>query len=159
MRIRDLNVETIKKEIEELQAKPMTWETVEWLAALMTIKHRMEKAENEPHEHEENEEYHVLSREDAKEWVSNMRNVDGTYGEHWTCAQTKGLQKSFGYGCDEWEFYAVMNSLYSDFSAVLAEFGIPESNTACYAKMAKAWLKDEDAQPHKAMRYYEHVVE
>ena len=155
MRIKDLTIEQVEKEIEELHHKPLNWDSVQWLAALMTIKHRMEKDEHEEHE----EEYHAISKEDAKKWVSSMHNSDGNYGEHWTCAQTKNLLKSHGFHCDEWEFYAVMNSLYSDFGKVLSEFGIPDTNTACYARLAKAWLTDDDAMPFKAMRYYENVAE
>lgn len=155
MRIRDLSVSQVEEEIQELQHKPLNWDTVQWYAALLTIKHRLEKTEDKAHEHE----YHKLSKEEAKEWVAAMRNSDGSYGEHWSCVQTRNLMKAHGFHCDEWEFYAVINSIYSDFGKVLAEFGIPDSNTACYAKLAQAWLMDDDAEEHKAMRYYENVVE
>lgn len=156
MRIKDLTIERVIEEIDDLKHKPLNWDTVQWYAALMTIKHRLEREEvADVIEHE----FHTLSKEDAKEWVSEMKNADGSYGEHWSCMQTKNVMKAHGLHCDEWEFYAVMNALYSDFGPVLAEFGIPDTNTACYAKLAKAWLHDEDAMPHKAMRYYECVVE
>ena len=154
MKIKDLTIDRVEKEIEELQSKPMTWDTVQWLAALMTIRHRLERVEEE-HEHV----YHTLTEHDAKEWVSSLVNSDGTYGEHWSCAQTTNLMHSHGMQFNAWEFYAVINSIYSVFGKVLAEFGIPDSNTACYAKLAKAWLHDADAMPHKAMRYYDNVVE
>ena len=40
----------------------------------------------------------------------------------------------------------------------LKECGISELNTACYAKLAHAWINDQDAEEGKAKRYLMHVV-
>ena len=98
-----------------------------------------------------------FDEETAKEWTRSMKNADGSRGPHWTMEQAKSLMTQIG-GMDAElpEFWAVLNSLYSDYSKVLKKFGIDRSEV--YAHMAKAWLEDEDAVPDKAAVYYECVV-
>lgn len=49
-------------------------------------------------------------------------------------------------------------TIYSDFCVALEECGIQRTDTACYAKLARAWLMDEDAEEGKAKRYFEFIV-
>lgn len=83
----------------------------------------------------------------AKKAVAEMRNVDGTAGEHWTMEQTDAIagQYSIHHKCD---WYYVMNMLYSDFAKVLGS----DANT--YAKMAVAYINDPDAGEGKAFKLY-----
>ena len=41
---------------------------------------------------------------------------------------------------------------------VCGEVRISEMNTACYAKLAHAWINDQDAEEGKAKRYFEFIV-
>lgn len=78
----------------------------------------------------------------ARKVVAEMKNIDGTMGEHWTMEQTATIaeQQDVKHKCD---FYYVMNMLYSDFSAVLG------SDTGTYARLSKAYIYDPDAPEGK----------
>lgn len=85
-----------------------------------------------------------FNEELAKKAVSEMDNVDGTKGEHWNLQQTNSLATSAGAIYDKYDFYYVMNMLYSDFSDVLG------NDANMYLKMTKAYLDDPDAKKEKA---------
>lgn len=88
--------------------------------------------------------------------VGQMQNADGTTGEHWTHEQTTSAAKNHGIVFDEdynsWDWYYVMNMLYSDMSMLLGK------DTTSYVKATEAWLEDKDVAPGKAFRYYTKVV-
>ena len=69
----------------------------------------------------------------ATKWVSKMKNKD----------------RSISY--DKWDWYAVLNMVYSDYFN--ARYDI---NT--YVELAKDWLKDEDIGAGKLLDYYYYVV-
>lgn len=98
-----------------------------------------------------------FSKEMAVEWVDGMENEDGTTGGHWTYEQTTEVLKQKGFNVEPCEFYAVMNSLYSDYSKVLSAHGA--DNADVFADLAYAWIKDADAVPNKAALYYRCIVE
>lgn len=75
----------------------------------------------------------------AKKAVSEMENVDGTTGEHWSMQQTNSLLASQNLDYNKCDFYYVVNMLYSDFSNVLG------NDASMYLKMAKAYMDDPDA--------------
>lgn len=60
------------------------------------------------------------------------------------------------YDLNRLDFYATMNMMYSDYCKVAEKFGI--NGIDFYAEMAKAFLLDKDAGPHKLENYYWHVV-
>ena len=72
----------------------------------------------------------------AKMAVGKMHNVDGTIGEHWSKEDTDKLALAHGieHKCD---FFYILNSLYSDLSAVLG------SDTSKYVQIAKAMYFDD----------------
>lgn len=91
----------------------------------------------------------------AKRAVSQMQNADDSVGEHWSHEQTTSAAKSYGIKFDDynsWDWYYVMNMLYSDMSMLLGK------DTTSYVKAAEAWLDDKDVAPGKAFRYYTKVV-
>jgi hypothetical protein len=58
--------------------------------------------------------------------------------------------------CDKWEFFVAVNMMYSDYCKVAEKMNV--SKLDFYGHMAKAFLHDEDAGPHKLMKYMEEVV-
>ena len=63
----------------------------------------------------------TFTEADARAWVSEMENEDGSTGEHWTQEQTTAAARSIGVdaqalGAAAW--YAAMNMIYSDYCAV-----------------------------------------
>ena len=98
-----------------------------------------------------------LTKAQAVSWVGAMKNEDGTHGGHWTMEATEQVRKKLNIDCDPAAFYAAMNMMYSDYCKVAEKFS---ANTAdFYACMAKAFLDDKDAQPHKLERYFRWIVE
>lgn len=93
----------------------------------------------------------------ARAWVKKMKNSDGTHGEHFTKEITDQVRQAHAPGCDEWEFYATMNMMYSDYSSVAKQMGFDK--TDFYAMMAKAFLDDEDAGDMKLEKYHAYIVE
>lgn len=97
-----------------------------------------------------------FNRRMAEEWTGKMKNEDGSKGPHWTMDQTKQMMKQKGIDCDETEFYAVLNAMYSDFSGVAQKHGVHKQDF--YLDLAKAFLEDKDAVKDKAAAYYMYIV-
>lgn len=98
----------------------------------------------------------VFNRQMAEEWVSQMRNADGTRGPHFSMDKAKEVMKQYNVDCDPLEFYVVINSLYSDYDQALKKNNA--STLELYACLAKAWIEDQDAVPDKLAAYYTYVV-
>lgn len=99
---------------------------------------------------------------DAEAWTAGLVNDDGSAGAHWDMAQTTAAAENIGIKfehitCEEW--YAAMNSMYSDYSRVADKYGIGTADF--YADLAKAFLFDKDAPPpkQKLAAYYHCIVE
>lgn len=92
----------------------------------------------------------------AKEWTARMKNGDGTTGAHWPMEQVKQLMQQRGINADPAEFFAILNSVYSDYYTVAKKHNV--HNIDFYIDIAKAWIDDKDAVPDKAAAYYEYVV-
>ena len=104
----------------------------------------------------ERREHPKMDERTAMNWARNMHNEDGTKGPHWSMDQVRQVMSQKGVDADLPEFFVVINSLYSDYDPILKKHNA--SNIDLYVDMAKAWLKDKDAVPNKAMAYYESVV-
>lgn len=98
----------------------------------------------------------VFNRQMAMEWTAGMVNADGTKGPHWTMEETNKLHTQHSLTCSKEEFWAVMNSLYSDYCEALRESSASTPET--YVRLAKAWISDKDAIPNKAAAYYTYIV-
>lgn len=103
----------------------------------------------------------TFTEADARAWVSEMENEDGSTGEHWTQEQTQAAARSIGVdlstvGTAVW--YAAMNMVYSDYYGIAREYGLDRPDY--YAKMAKAFLMDRDGggAEKKIAAYYRCVA-
>lgn len=92
----------------------------------------------------------------AKEWVSGMKNGDGSTGEHWRPEQTEPLRTAHCPDCEKMEFWAAMNMMYSDYCEVAKKMNVDKPEF--YACMAKAFLMDEDAGEEKLAKYMRYVA-
>lgn len=106
--------------------------------------------------HTDEKESSAMTHQIAMNWTAGMINADGTKGPHWSIEETGRLYKQYGLECDKVEFWAVMNSLYSDYCDALRESAA--STPEIYVRLAKAWIKDQDAVPNKLAAYYTYVV-
>lgn len=89
-----------------------------------------------------------MSEEDAKKYVSAMKNKDGSVGEHWSLAQVQSYMGSHPEYLDINPvcFYVAMNMMYSDYYK-------PTRSVDTYAALAKDFLEDKDAPADKLERY------
>lgn len=139
----------VLNEIDELQTAPLTMVNAKRLAILYIIKdHLLSDPQNLP--------FKKLTMDDATLWVAGLRNGDGSIGGHWTSEQATNIMHQHGVQADPAAFYAVINSLYSDYDAVFKQFGV--SRPDFYAHVAKAWLSDPDAVSEKPISYFENIV-
>lgn len=58
--------------------------------------------------------------------------------------------------CNKWEWYVAMNAMYSDHCETAKKVNMDKPEF--YAHLAKDFLKDSDAKPHKLRRYMEHIA-
>ncbi len=98
----------------------------------------------------------VFNRQMAEEWVSQMRNADGTRGPHFSMEKAKEVMKQYNVDCDPLEFWVALNFLYSRYDQALKKNNA--STLELYACFAKAWIEDQDAVPNKLAAYYTYVV-
>lgn len=105
--------------------------------------------------------HHKMTREMAEEWTENMESADPQkpHGAKWTMDQIKPIAQKYGIPTEGerfWEFYAVMNALYSDYYAVAKKYNVISPDF--FADMAMAFINDKDAVENKAVMYYECIV-
>lgn len=114
------------------------------------FRHRENSREHEAHEAV------MFDEHKAKEWVEDMKNSDGSKGEHFKKEQAEQMRKAHCPDCDECEFWAAMNMMYSDYCEVAKKLNVDRPDF--YAHMAKAFLKDEDAGPDKMAKYMKYIA-
>lgn len=141
-----LTCEYFKHEIDEiLERDELDKTSLDVLTKLLVAKHFIGIEMSE------------FTEEMANMWVSHMENADGTMGAHWTLDATTAIRDKLG--CQricKYKFWAVMNSLYSDYSKSLSKTNItPE----IYGELTRDWIEDADAVKNKAAAYYTYVVD
>ena len=145
-----LSEKCIKERIEKLVKHGSDAEDAMELAALMYVQRHA------PHEHE------AFTRHEAEEWTEHMRGTDPAkpMGAKWTAEQIRPIAQKYGISGDGekfWEFYAVMNMLYSDYYGIAKKYNVVTADF--FADMAMAFISDEDAEPGKVWRYYKYIAE
>lgn len=151
------NMRILEDEIRELEEKQLTWQTCERLAMLYSLKDHMK------HEGKEDKMHMLhLTHEQASKWVESMKSDDPAKpnGGKWTMEQIMPIAAKYGVPTEGerfWEFFAVMNAMYSDYYAVAKKHNVltPEF----FADLAMAFINDKDAVKNKVEAYYEHIVE
>lgn len=87
----------------------------------------------------------------ARMWV---RKMDG--GEHFQPEQIEPLRQTMCPDCSKWEWYTAMNAMYSDHCETAKKLGMDKPDF--YGHLAKDFLKDSDAKPHKLRNYMTYVA-
>ena len=85
----------------------------------------------------------------AREWV---RDMDG--GEHFDM-QAAQQHRSICPECNPYEWYVALNAMYSDHCETAKKFGMDKPDF--YASLARDFLMDKDAGPHKLRKYMETI--
>lgn len=85
----------------------------------------------------------------AKEAVECMKHFDGSYGEHWSVEQTTNLATQNNINTNKWDWYYLLNMLYSDAGNVF------KNDIRTYVDFAKAvYLNDVDGDEGKIFDEY-----
>lgn len=96
-----------------------------------------------------------LTMDQARDWLSKMKNADGTTGARWSFEAASRLMTQRGISCDPIDFWVTLNMMYSDYSKVAKAYS--SDNPNFYSDMAAAFLGDEDAVEDKLVQYWEHI--
>ena len=112
---------------------------------------------------EEAKKHMKLTNQQIEDWMENLVNDDGSVGPEYDVEQTDVLAKKLGIEFKNYtreEFNAVVNMLYSDMCSALKVNG-QEAKPETWAKMAKAWLEDEDGLQgsHRLAVYYHNIID
>lgn len=103
-----------------------------------------------------------LEPQDIKKWESMLVNADGTKGKHFDMHQVTDAASKLGIRFDKYsekEFCMAMNMLYSDLCEVCRAYVSPDKEAWYYAKMAQAWLEDDDGpEPSEKLALYYHCI-
>lgn len=95
--------------------------------------------------------HRTFTEEDARAWVAAMNPP-----AKWTMEQTTDVMFKQGYHHKPFEFWAVMNAMYSDYGKTMVKFNADKPEV--YAALTHDWLDDADAEEGKAGRYWRDVV-
>ena len=98
-----------------------------------------------------------MTREMADEWMTKIRNEDGTKGAHWSIDEVKRVMHQKGIECDPVKLWVAVNAEYSDRQAINKKYGVDKLDFYIDSAIAY-WLKDQDAVKDKLAAYYTHVV-
>lgn len=109
---------------------------------------------------EEDELEDEMTREKAEKIVSRMVGSDPAHpkGPRWKPDEVKPFAQKAGFpltGEDFWEFFVVMNAMYSNYYEIAKKYGV--SNPDYFADLAKAFIHDKDAKPGKVTRYFRYI--
>lgn len=103
-----------------------------------------------------------LSNFDMMRWKKMLRNADGTMGPHFEMQDIEQAVNKLGIRFDEYsekEFCTVMNMLYSDYCEVNRSLVSPDKEVHYYAKLAQAWLEDDDGpEGYEKLAIYFHCI-
>lgn len=99
-----------------------------------------------------------LTKEEAEEWVDQMRTKDGRPGKRWTYDEIRQYAGNYGVTGEQKviDFFVVLNLMYSDYCHVAKKLGV--DSMEFYAGMAKAFMDDPDAAEGKLAKYREYIA-
>lgn len=103
-----------------------------------------------------------LTPQDMMHWEKKLRNADGTKGKHFDAHHVNEAASKLGIRFDEYsekELCMAMNMLYSDLCEALHSVIPPEKEAYYYAKIAQAWLEDDDGPtPSEKLALYFYCI-
>lgn len=90
-----------------------------------------------------------ISPTQAETIVKSMR----PRGQVWTMDQIKEYVTAKGIHDDYCDWYLVMNMCYNDYYGTAKMYGL-QNETDFYFNLAKDFIEDPDAEPHKVAKYF-----
>ena len=143
---------SFKKTIEKLrEKKDLDWEQIDDI--ICQAYDTLERIDPRTYQHLTSQLETIaysIDREDAETIVRNMRPK----GQMWSFEQVKEFVKSRGIS-DRWvDWYLVMNMSYNDYYNTAKLYG-HQNDEEFYFNLAKDFIDDPDADPHKVAKYFE----
>ena len=136
-----ITVENLDHEIKYfIEDRELNQKNLECLALMFQVKKYMKRM------------CHGFSREDAREWVSEMYPP-----ARWTMDQTTAVMRQRGYDREPYVFWAVMNSLFSDYGKTMAKYNA--DSPEIWADLAEDFINDDDAKKDKIGLYWREIVD
>ena len=103
-----------------------------------------------------------LSKFDIMRWCRMLKNADGTTGKHFSIEDVEQAARQLSIHFDEFseaELCMTMNMLYSDLCEVNRPYVSPDREAHYYAKLAQAWLEDDDGPgPSEKLALYFYCI-
>lgn len=90
-----------------------------------------------------------IPMEEAEQIVRNMRPK----GQYWSYDQIKEYLATKGITKDCVIWYLVMNMVYNDYYGTAKQYGL-QNDVEFFYSLAKEFVEDPDAKPHKVERYF-----
>lgn len=92
-----------------------------------------------------------ISKDEAERIVRNMkpRGQQWSYGEVAALCESKGITEHLV------DYYLAINMAYNDYYPTAAMFGL-QKNPEFFFSIAKDFITDADAEPHKVSMYFIH---
>lgn len=90
-----------------------------------------------------------ITRSESENIVHNMR----PRGQQWSYQRVDEICKSKGIEGKTTDFYLCMNMAYNDYYDTAALYGL-QKDEEFYFSVAKDFIYDADAKPHKVARYF-----
>lgn len=152
-----IDLQGVRNTIQEVRRYGESMEDLHDLDMLYRLAARLEREASEADEHIARD----LTKDEAERWVASLQGEDAAKpsGGKWTVDQVKPYAQKHGLGTSGarlYEFWAVMNALYADYSEVAKRYNVATPDF--FADLAKAFLMDKDAVDGKAAAYYDHIV-
>ena len=135
-----ITIENINQEIRSmLKSCQLTQENLRRLVLLFDAKKFLHKMNLQ------------FTEEESVDWAKHMNPP-----ARWTMEQTSAVMHQHGYHHDPCEFFAVMNSLASDYGKTMEKHGADKVDI--WAELANDFICDKDAVDNKVAAYYAEIV-
>lgn len=92
---------------------------------------------------------YCIPKDEAEKIVRNMK----PRGQYWSYDDVANFLKDKGITTDIVDYYLVMNMAYNDYYSTAATYGL-QKDAEFYFSLAKDFIQDPDAKPHKVSKYF-----
>lgn len=92
---------------------------------------------------------YCIPKDEAERIVRNMK----PRGQYWSYTDIENFLKDKGVTTDIVDYYMVMNMAYNDYYGTAAAYGL-QKDPEFYFSIAKDFIQDPDAKPHKVSKYF-----
>lgn len=92
---------------------------------------------------------YCIPKDEAERIVRNMK----PRGQYWSYSDIEEFLKGKGITTGITDYYLVMNMAYNDYYSTAAMYGL-QKDAEFYFSLAKDFIEDPDAKPHKVSKYF-----